>query len=90
MTNQDRERDRPTAVSGGDGSLGGAAIGGPVTSPDAGVIRDPVGPEVAIPVTTDPADEPARTDPSVEPATAEREAADTAETPASNRGDPAA
>lgn len=90
MTQNDRDRDKPTAVSGGDGSLGGAAIGGPITSPDAGVIRDPVGPAVAIPVTTDPADEPARTDPSVEPATAAREAEDAAVTPAPERGDPAA
>ena len=71
-----RADERATAVSGGDGSLAGPAIGGSVTGPDAGVIQDPVGPEVAIPVTTDPGDEPARIDPSVEPATAEREADD--------------
>jgi hypothetical protein len=45
-----------TAISVGDGSLGGAAIGGSVGGPDSGVIKDPVGPEVAIPLGA-PADE---------------------------------
>ena len=44
-------------VSVGDGSLGGPAIGGSVTGPDAGVIHDPVGAELAAPVTATP-DEP--------------------------------
>ena len=39
-----------TAISVGDGSLGGAAIGGSVGGPDSGVIKDPVGPDVAIPL----------------------------------------
>jgi len=46
-----------TGVSVGDGSLGGLAIGGSVTGPDAGVIHDPVGAELAAPLTTTP-DEP--------------------------------
>jgi hypothetical protein len=43
-----------TAISVGDGSLGGAAIGGSVTGPDAGVIHDPVGRDVAVPMDLDP------------------------------------
>lgn len=46
-----------TGIGVGDGTLGGPAIGGSVTGPDAGVIRDPVGAEVAAPLTTTP-DEP--------------------------------
>jgi len=49
-----QEEDVPAAVSTGDGSLGGPAIGGSVTGPDAGVIRDPVGREVAVPVDVEP------------------------------------
>jgi hypothetical protein len=49
--------DEPTAVSVGDGTLGGAAIGGSVTGPDAGVIHDPVGDDVAVPLRTGEAGE---------------------------------
>ena len=52
-TDEDPSRE-PEAVSVGDGSLGGPAIGGSVNGPDAGVIRDPVGAELAAPVTTTP------------------------------------
>jgi hypothetical protein len=55
-TDEDAPREAE-AVSVGDGSLGGPAIGGSVTGPDAGVIRDPVGAELAAPVITTP-DEP--------------------------------
>ena len=54
-TDEDPPRE-PEAVSVGDGSLGGSAIGGSVTGPDAGVIRDPVGAELAAPLTTSPED----------------------------------
>jgi hypothetical protein len=43
-------------VSVGDGTLGGLAIGGSVTGPDAGVVRDPVGAELTAPITTTPDD----------------------------------
>jgi hypothetical protein len=52
-----------TAIGGGDGSLGGPMIGGSLTSPDAGVIRDPVGPEVAIPIDADPGPAPIEGEP---------------------------
>ena len=55
-TDEDPPRE-PEAISVGDGSLGGPGIGGSVTGPDAGVIRDPVGAELAAPMTTTP-DEP--------------------------------
>ena len=55
-TDEDPPRD-PEAVSVGDGSLGGPAIGGSVNGPDAGVIHHAVGAELAAPVTTTP-DEP--------------------------------
>jgi hypothetical protein len=45
-----------TAISVGDGSLGGAAIGGSVTGPDAGVIHDPVGRDIGVPIETTPDD----------------------------------
>lgn len=44
-------------MSVGDGSLGGPAIGGSLTGPDAGVIHDPIGAELAAPMGTTP-DEP--------------------------------
>ena len=43
-----------TAISVGDGSLGGPAIGGSLIGPDAGVIHDPVGREIGVPVSSDP------------------------------------
>jgi hypothetical protein len=52
-TDEDPPRE-PEAVSVGDGSLGGPGIGGSVTGPDAGVIHDPVGAELAAPLTTTP------------------------------------
>ena len=55
-TDEDPPR-KGEAVSVGDGSLGGPAIGGSLTGPDAGVIHDPVGAELAAPMTTTP-DEP--------------------------------
>ena len=55
MNDQEREIEG-TAISVGDGSLGGAAIGGSVTGPDAGVIHDPVGRDVAVPLDADPDD----------------------------------
>jgi hypothetical protein len=48
------EDDVPAAVSTGDGTLGGPAIGGSVSGPDAGVIHDPVGRELAVPVDVEP------------------------------------
>jgi hypothetical protein len=63
-----------TAISVGDGSLGGAAVGGSVTGPDAGVIRDPVGDDLAVPVTTDPTEAP----PEGEPASDDRAVRDAA------------
>ena len=53
-----REDESTTAISVGDGSLGG---------PGAGVIRDPVGPSVAAPINTDPEQEGVRDDPTVDP-----------------------
>lgn len=67
----ERDDEPATAVSVGDGSLGGAAIGGSLTGPDAGVIHDPVGPAVAVPLETEPEPEGRRADPSVDPITAE-------------------
>ena len=60
-------KDPPSAVSVGDGSLGGAALGGSVTGPGAGEIHDDVGPEVAVPVQAPPDPPPTRDDPTVEP-----------------------
>lgn len=51
------ENEPREGVSVGDGSLGGPAIGGSLTGPDAGVIHDPVGAGLAAPITTTP-DEP--------------------------------
>ena len=44
-------------ISVGDGSLAGPGLGGSVSGPDAGVIHDPVGAEIAAPIMTTP-DEP--------------------------------
>jgi hypothetical protein len=66
MTDQ-LDEEAGTAVSVGDGSLGGAAIGGSLTGPDAGVIRDPVGPAVAVPLETEPDPPGRRADPTVDP-----------------------
>ncbi len=52
-TDEDPPREAE-AVSVGDGSLGGPGIGGSVTGPDAGVIKDPVGAELAAPLATTP------------------------------------
>lgn len=53
-----RDDDIPTAVSVGDGSLGGAAIGGSLLGPDAGEIHEAFGDDVAVPVGMAP-DQPA-------------------------------
>ena len=55
-TDEDLPR-KPEGVGVGDGSLAGPAIGGSVTGPDAGVIHDPLGAELAAPMATTP-DEP--------------------------------
>jgi hypothetical protein len=55
-TDEDPPREAE-GVSVGDGSLGGPAIGGSVTGPEAGVIHDEVGAELAAPMRTTP-DEP--------------------------------
>lgn len=62
-----REDESATAISVGDGSLGGPGVGGSVNGPDAGVIRDPVGPSVAAPINTEPEQEGVRDDPTVDP-----------------------
>jgi hypothetical protein len=62
-----REDESTTAISVGDGSLGGPGVGGSVNGPGAGVIRDPVGPSVAAPINTDPEQEGVRDDPTVDP-----------------------
>jgi hypothetical protein len=51
---ESRDEQVPTAVSVGDGSLGGPGIGGSLLGPEAGVIHDPVGDDIAAPITTDP------------------------------------
>jgi len=61
-----REDESTTAISVGDGSLGGPGVGGSVSGPDAGVIRDPVGPSVAAPISTNPEQEGVRDDPTVD------------------------
>ena len=60
----------PAAVSAGDGSLGGPAIGGTLTGPDAGEIQDEVGREMAVPVGVEPDPPALRDDPTFEPAVA--------------------
>lgn len=62
-----REDESTTAISVGDGSLGGPGVGGSVNGPDAGVIRDSVGPSVAAPISTEPEQEGLRDDPTVDP-----------------------
>ena len=54
--NQDDKTLDGTAISVGDGSLGGAAIGGSVSGPDAGVIHDPAGRDIGVPIGTTPDD----------------------------------
>jgi hypothetical protein len=63
-----REDEDGTAISVGDGSLGGPGVGGSFGAPGAGVIRDPVGPSVAAPIATDPEEAGVREDPTVDPA----------------------
>jgi hypothetical protein len=63
-----REDENATAISVGDGSLGGPGVGGSLGAPGAGVIRDPVGPSVAAPLVTDPEEAGMREDPTVAPA----------------------
>ena len=59
---KDPNVDPPTAVSVGDGTLGGAAVGGSVTGPNAGEIHDPVGADVAVPIESTPDEPPAPED----------------------------
>ena len=82
MNPTDKQPDA-TAIGVGDGSLGGPAIGGSVAGPDAGVIHDPVGREIAIPVSSDPGPpdiegEPATDDRAVRDAALERTEPDSA------------
>jgi hypothetical protein len=63
-----REDQGTTAISVGDGTLGGPGVGGSLGAPNAGVIRDPVGPSVAAPIATDPEEAGVREDPSVDSA----------------------
>jgi hypothetical protein len=62
-----RDNETSEAISVGDGSLGGPGVGGSINGPDAGVIRDPAGASIAVPVDTEPDPEGAREDPTVEP-----------------------